>query len=292
MCCTAVLTYDYDTILPASRVYSSLSLETSNLEWYQPSSSLTFIDPRSTRAIIAVHVERSYRNLHRRTTMESLPTELKLQIIGHVQEVSTLSSLIYASPGFHAVYAAHRSEVFLECTLQNLKARGIVFDKPIYWVEVCVKSGRGARQMLTQALRAVSDQVKSKSSIYLRIEECLALLNIVHINTWVDATNDPNCIEPVGMPAYPFDESPIIRNKFRKGHGGPYPCGVDRYALIFVEEMSSADICSVKNMIVERHRQEKLAIEACVAHAATMGLDRYGNPIEQVRRMGTKTGES
>ena len=88
--------------------------------------------------------------------MEFLPTELKLQDFGHVQELSTLSSLTHASPAFHAVYAVHRSEVFLNFTLRNLKAHGIIFDKLIHWVQICVKSGKGARQILTKALSAVS----------------------------------------------------------------------------------------------------------------------------------------
>ena len=175
--------------------------------------------------------------------MESLPNELKLQIFGHVQETSTLSSLIHASPAFHAVYVAHRSEIFLDVTLQNLKAHGIIFDKPMHWAEVCVKSGQGASQILPQALRAVSDQIKSQSSIVLTIEECLGLLEIVHVNTWVDEEDEPDSIVRVGMPAYPFDEAPMVRTAFRKGHGEAYPCGVDRYTLIFIEEMSAAIIC-------------------------------------------------
>lgn len=224
--------------------------------------------------------------------MESLPTELKLQIFSHVQELSTLSSLVHASPEFHAVYAAHRSEIFLNFTLRNLEAHGIIFDKPIHWAEVCVKWGKGTRQILTQALRSVSHQIKNDSSIDLSIEECLALLNIVHINTWVDVKDDPTSIESVGMPAYPFDESPIVRNAFRRAHGNLYPCGVDRYALIFIQELTAADIATVKKIIAERHMQEKLTIETCAALAATMGFDRYGNPIEEVRRKETKTGRA
>ena len=97
------------------------------------------------------------------------------------------------------------------------------------WAEVCVKSGQGASQILPQALRAVSDQIKSQSPIVLTIEECLALLEIVHVNTWVDEEDEPDSIVRVGMPAYPFDESPMVRIAFGKGHGEAYPCGVDRY---------------------------------------------------------------
>lgn len=211
--------------------------------------------------------------------MENLSPELKLQVFDQIQEVSTLSALVHASPAFHIVYAAHRSEIFLKLTLRNLKSHGIVFTKPIHWAEVCVKSGKGARRTLRRTLETVSAQIESKSPINLTIEECLALLNVVHINTWVDAEDDPMGIVCVGMPAHPFKESPIVEMMYKRAHGEQYPCGVERYALFIIEEMAPKRIEEIKTMLAWRHNQEKQAIEICVAQAAAMGFDRYGRPL-------------
>ena len=90
-------------------------------------------------------------------------------------------------------------------------------------------------------------------------------------------------------PAIPFAN---CKKCIQEGAWRGIPCGVDCYALIFIEEMSASDIGTVKNMIAERHRHGKTAIETCVALAATMSFDRCGNPIKQVWGSSTKTGKA
>ena len=188
--------------------------------------------------------------------MESLPTELMLRIFDYVQELPALSALVHASPSFHEVYAAMRTEIFTAVTLRSLEARDILFTEPIGWAEVCLTAGKsavlprpGEADLLTSVLKKINLQIesKSRSRMVFSVNECLVLGKILHIVAYsVEKKRDDFSLAytSISRPQYPFLTAPNLwklwklwkKNAAWEAKSARYPGGVRQYCLILVED--------------------------------------------------------
>ena len=186
--------------------------------------------------------------------METLPAELILQIIDHVQELPTLSALVHASPVFHRVYAAHRAELLTKITLRSLEARGVLFPEPVSWAEVCFTDGESAVLPLLEeadslrfVLKEINLQLESKrrSRMVFSVDECLILRKILHITTYSVGKNIWKDGSGLGRTCtvrnqYALQTTPSVDTMWesadKEGRSMQYPCGVYRYCLIVVAD--------------------------------------------------------
>ena len=183
--------------------------------------------------------------------IDSLPVELRIQILDEIEDHPTLSALVHASPVIHKVYAAHRSKILPQMTLRTLKARGIVFTKPIDWAEVCFKTGKQYRKpcreeqsLLSSLFQSINQQLRSPSvtPAAFNVQQCLCLMKIAHMNTYRLADNPKKIFgqtKSEELPAYAFPHTPDILEAFEKTGSRIYPCGMSRYALIVVGDFDS-----------------------------------------------------
>ena len=75
--------------------------------------------------------------------IEQLPLELRINILGQMSDLGTLSALVHASPSFHDAYVAMRKELLPLITWRTLKNRGIDVLKETPASEIVVsKSGQ------------------------------------------------------------------------------------------------------------------------------------------------------
>lgn len=190
-------------------------------------------------------------------TMEALPTELKLLIIDKIRDLSTLSTLVHASPMFHRVYAARRSDIFTQVTVRVLQSQGICFTVPISWAEVCFERPLAACQPLRQTLMIINHHLmtKSDSPMVLTIEQCKSLLNIVHVNVYVDAQSMyqfPSWNRCKSMPAYPYSNAPAIKRMIGPRiikESSTYPCGVHRYYVLILADYTTEECHSIARVM-------------------------------------------
>lgn len=71
--------------------------------------------------------------------LESMPYELKVAILHNLPDVQTLSSLIHASPAYHAVYTGDREALLTSSTLRDLQGRDINIFKDELITQVQVR---------------------------------------------------------------------------------------------------------------------------------------------------------
>ena len=77
------------------------------------------------------------------TSLETLPLELKVQILLNLPDVPSLTSLRHASPTFQDAYNLAPEEIITAVTLNELAGRGIAFEKPCDFAEYVLKTGAG-----------------------------------------------------------------------------------------------------------------------------------------------------
>ena len=112
-------------------------------------------------------------------TFVNLPSELKLMIMKHMPNVACLSNLIHASPEFWCCYKLAREDIFAAVTFQELKARGIVLDPSIRYLEVSlVNSNSFPHRYTHEAMQDIIHQLFAVKPVKLKIKECLRLLKL------------------------------------------------------------------------------------------------------------------
>lgn len=185
-------------------------------------------------------------------SIDSLPIELEIQILDEIEDISTLSALIHASPAIHKIYVAHRSKILPQITLRTLKARGIVFTTAIDWAEVCFRTGKQYRKpcreeqsLLLFVFQSINRQLQSHSStpMVFDVQQCLCLLKIAHMITYRGGDNTKKVLEQLEseeLPAYSFLHVPdILEVSKETGYrirSRTYPCGRIHYGLIVVRD--------------------------------------------------------
>lgn len=71
---------------------------------------------------------------YRESPFDDLPTEIKVMILCHMPEVSSLSSTVHASPTYHQAYLGAREEILHKITIQTLQKNNIDLLDP--WTAV------------------------------------------------------------------------------------------------------------------------------------------------------------
>ena len=94
--------------------------------------------------------------------LEDLPKELKMHLLHHMPNVSTLSALVHASPSYHDVYIALREELFTAATLQELSERNLDILMPCSFVEVQVRGNGEPKTELEFAIESLWDQTMDR----------------------------------------------------------------------------------------------------------------------------------
>ena len=133
------------------------------------------------------------------TTLETLPLELKQEILCNVDDIKTLHGITHASPAYHKAYHNMRNELLTGVTVNMLRSRGFDICEPKAFLQVYVGPVTGKlRQKLQMralhgAIKSVYDQVdnaksngrgRQHTSIKLEYEQCLALRALVHVIAW------------------------------------------------------------------------------------------------------------
>ncbi|KAG7007584.1 hypothetical protein G7Y79_00009g026930 [Physcia stellaris] len=131
------------------------------------------------------------------TTLETLPLELKQEILHNVDDIKTLRGITHASPAYYKAYHTLRNELLTKVTLNLLRSRGFEICEPKAFLQVYVGHVTGKlRQKLQMralhgAIKSVYDQVdlaksnaRGRTSIKLGYEQCLALRALVHVIAW------------------------------------------------------------------------------------------------------------
>ena len=94
--------------------------------------------------------------------LEDLPKELKMHLLHHMPNVSTLSALIHASPSYHDIYVALHEELFTAATLQELSERKIDILMPCSFVEIQVRGDGEPNMELESAIQSLWDQTMDR----------------------------------------------------------------------------------------------------------------------------------
>ena len=130
--------------------------------------------------------------------LESLPTELKLSILLHSPDLSTLSALVHASPGLHKVYARFRSTILPQVTWRELAKRNIDLFKHTQICEVRIRNKNFKSTYLTAAFQQIFQHCRDRAwhhlclaaptdpnkLVGLNITQCITLLTIQEIVNW------------------------------------------------------------------------------------------------------------
>ena len=115
-----------------------------------------------------------------------MPTEVKLMILRFCPDVRALSSLVHASPAYHALYTVYREEVLTTVTLQTLHQRNVRILKPMHAALVYLKGPDINFYMVEQAVQLCTQQLLQRvPTIKLSTEYCQALLNIQATKRWL-----------------------------------------------------------------------------------------------------------
>ena len=117
-------------------------------------------------------------------SLEDLPVELRLMVFLHLLNVTTLSTLVHASPAYHAAYAANGEKIFTHFTIKKLRNRDADILKQASFVEIHTSDNEARRSYLELAIPAYHQAVQESKEPRLTIEQCLALLAIEDVVRW------------------------------------------------------------------------------------------------------------
>ncbi|KAL8871903.1 MAG: hypothetical protein Q9174_002372, partial [Haloplaca sp. 1 TL-2023] len=116
------------------------------------------------------------------TSLETLPSEIKTNILDSMPDANSLRAIVQASPMFHATYLLTREKTLTKVTLQELGNRNIDVTTLVDYAEVCVRGGSGSKSLYTileMAIRTIFYQVNSNAPIKLMVPHCIALLKLI-----------------------------------------------------------------------------------------------------------------
>ncbi|KAL8965415.1 MAG: hypothetical protein Q9183_003865 [Haloplaca sp. 2 TL-2023] len=115
------------------------------------------------------------------TCLESLPAEIKLNVLSLIPNVKSLRAIVHASPLYHATYLLAREKILTDITLQELQTRKINVTTRVDYAEVCVRGGGGSTTpagVLENAVQDIFNQLDRNTSIKLSAYQCTALLTL------------------------------------------------------------------------------------------------------------------
>ncbi|CAF9908458.1 MAG: hypothetical protein HETSPECPRED_008084 [Heterodermia speciosa] len=123
------------------------------------------------------------------TTLETLPTELRILLLKHLPSPSSLRALTLSSPTYMHTYLGYRSEIYTHLTLRHLHTDPFtdgLLDSPR--PSYCAFGEDRARNRDAQtAIDAYYDQVEAGVRIVkLGVEQCEGLLSLLGWDNWVD----------------------------------------------------------------------------------------------------------
>ncbi len=113
--------------------------------------------------------------------LESVPAEIKLNILRLITDFQTLRSLVLASPIYHSTYVFARGEFLTYATVFKLKDRNVDVLTPVHFAEVCVYGGKRLNRYLQPALQKLYTQTTAGLRIRLSATHCKALLTLVEL---------------------------------------------------------------------------------------------------------------
>lgn len=122
--------------------------------------------------------------------IESLPLELRREIVKHVLDTNTLRTLVHASPVFYHQYRQDRDGIWTQLTLQTLTNDDMrLLDEPVPCMHVSMYHGDQVYSdaewdLVHQTVLKGFRQMRSGASIKLTVWECKALLKITDCITW------------------------------------------------------------------------------------------------------------
>ncbi len=113
-------------------------------------------------------------------------------VLQSMSDVASLSSLIHASPSYHAVYRAMRNEVVTMVTLQEPESHDLHIQEPMSFVEICVHGGQYPDRYLRSAIADCQDQAWDHKRIQLTVLQYQALLTLVNLVGWTIHEEGPS----------------------------------------------------------------------------------------------------
>ncbi|KAL8826171.1 MAG: hypothetical protein Q9191_003964 [Dirinaria sp. TL-2023a] len=144
--------------------------------------------------------------------LESLAPEIKTEILRHMPDVHTLKAFVHASPSYHAIYEALRTEILTTATLNTLRQRKIDIWSPAAFGKVTlrntkyhpyedpeefpypassesvIENDRALVERLEKLLPRFWKEFNTKDrTVKLSVEDCLVLLQIEryhHCTLW------------------------------------------------------------------------------------------------------------
>lgn len=116
-------------------------------------------------------------------SLETIPAELKLALLKHLPDYSSLTNLVRASPTFHYVYITNRDEVLTGAVLRDLANRNIDVTTPFDFVQITTKADP-LNLHLESALVVLQQQIANAKPIRLSINHCIALHTLRTAETW------------------------------------------------------------------------------------------------------------
>ena len=115
--------------------------------------------------------------------------EIKLKILGNINDVQTLRNLTHSSPMFREAYLFNSAEgdILTDVTIRDLTSRDIHVMIPCDVASVASKGGEKPSVNLKHALQTIQQKMKYARGKRLELEEwqCVALLTIENFVPWV-----------------------------------------------------------------------------------------------------------
>lgn len=105
-------------------------------------------------------------------------------IFRHLPYIQTLSTLVHASPAYHAAYVAFREQIFTRFTILELEKRRVNVLTPGCFLEVNTVDNEVPSPLIKVAILACHEAVLAKKKARLTIDQCLALLTLRDVVGW------------------------------------------------------------------------------------------------------------
>ena len=162
------------------------------------------------------------------SSIETLPTELKLEILELVPDLKSMGALVHASPSYHQLYVAERERTLTRLTLADLAERGIELpEHRMAILDYSVRDGFPSRR-LQETLRAYYSQLASKVRfLRLKVWQCIELLNLSDVVCWWATENDVGCSRLLNPRCFMYtrilSRRQFLRNTYMRYVGGAVP---------------------------------------------------------------------
>ena len=145
-----------------------------------------------------------------KTSLESLPAEVKLMILCQLAKQPALHALINASAAYNLVFQNHSPLVQTAVLFNSLQSLATDLLKPVDWLEVTTRSENSPTVLkhVTAAIKECIKQSRTKNAIVLAHKHRVALLNLEDVVGWYctlaeDGTAELKCFARKRFLPYP-----------------------------------------------------------------------------------------